>query len=175
MLSANAPTAERHTQSAIMRRYYLLKREKRLDQMTLKDGIALAVALVQATIDLAPAEAGVGGPIDVATVTTSGIKWIQKKANYASLPPAHSRVNDSNFRGTFQTLDNFQCVRCDFTDAHLFYEGLSDVELVDNTFGGSCRLALAPLAETRKPDVVARLKALMDGKCRIVVQNSNYP
>jgi hypothetical protein len=57
----------------------------------------------------------------------------------------------------------------------LFYAGRADVELVDSRLGGSCRLALAPDAEQRNPTVVARIKALVQDKCSIVIQDSNYP
>ena len=75
---------------------------------------------------------------------------------------------------TLQGLDNLQCVRRDFTDARLFYAGYGDVQLIDSRFGGTCRLALAPEAEARQPEVVRRLKTLVQDKCKVTVQNSNY-
>ena len=175
LLGAKRSTTDRHTQTAIMRRYYSLKGDGQLDRFTLREAISLARALVQATIDLAPPDAGVGGSFDVATLTRDGFHWVQKKPTFADLPSPHSRVFDSRFAGAPQNLDNLECVRCDFTDSKLFYAGTADVELVDNTFGGSCRLALAPDAEQRRPDVVRKLKDLMHGACRIVIQSSNYP
>jgi hypothetical protein len=156
-----------------MRRYYVLKKGSRLDQLTLREGVLLAKELVQSTIDLKPPTAGVGGPIDVAVVTRNGVRWIQRKRTVALLPSPHPRVFDSQI--SLQELDDFECVRCDFTDARLFYAGDADVQLVDSKFGGSCRLAVAPDAERKNPEATARLKALMQGKCRIVVQDSNFP
>jgi hypothetical protein len=156
-----------------MQRYYKLKRLGRLDQFTLKEGVLLARELIQATIDLAPPAAGVGGPVDIATVTSRGVQWVQRKAESAPLPAPHGRVYDSKL--SVQNLDGLECVRCDFTDARLFYAGYRDVELVGSKFGGTCRLALAPEAGQRNPSAVARLKALVRGKCSIVIQNSNFP
>jgi hypothetical protein len=173
MLSAQGPTTDHHTQTTIMRRYYWLKKWGRLDQLTLREGVSLARELVQSTIDLSPPTAGVGGPIDIAVVTRNGVRWVQRKQTFASLPRPHYRVFDSQV--PLQDLDDFECVRCDFTDARLFYAGDADVQLVNSKFGGSCRLALAPDAEQKNPEATARLKALMQGKCRIVVQDSNFP
>lgn len=175
MLGAKVPATDRHSRSAIMRRYYRLKKEGRLDQFRLSDGILLARELVQATIDRASQAAGVGGPIDIATVTTRGIHWVQRKNTAASFPPPHPRVSDSSFAGSVQILDGLECVRCDFTDARLFYVGSEDVQLIDSKFGGACRLTVAPDAERRRPEVVARLKALVRDKCEILVQNAGFP
>jgi len=173
ILAMTRPSSEKHTQTPIMRRYYLLKREGRLDQFTLREGTLLAKELVKATIDLAPISAGVGGPVDVATVTKSGVHWVARKDHAAALPNEHIRVQDSQI--SRQGLDGFECVRCDFTDAQLFYEGLDDVQIIDGKFGGDCRLALSPFAASRRPETVARLSVLVQGKCRITTQMTNYP
>ncbi len=173
MLSARSPSADWHTRTPIMRRYYASKQNGTLNQFTLQEGVSLAEELVQATIDLAPASAGVGGPIDIATVTKTGIHWIQHKANAEALPPSHFLITNSHLSP--QVLDDLECVHCDFTNAKLFYAGKADVVIVDGKFGGSCRLALSPDAESRRPAVVTRLRAFVQNKCQIVVQSSNYP
>lgn len=159
-----------YSQSAIMKRYYALKTEGQLDQFTLDEAILLARELVQATIDLAPQTAGVHGPIDIATLTGTGLHWIQRK-HAARFPSPHPSVSNSRFRDWHQPLENLQCIHCDFTDTQLVFNGNADVQLLDSTFGGNCRLFIAQNAKRKMPEVVSSLKQLVEGKCRIIEQN----
>ncbi|MCX6137524.1 MAG: hypothetical protein NTV54_08535 [Ignavibacteriales bacterium] len=60
-----------------------LRYDIRYDIMTLQDGIDFAVFIARATIEAQrfnqKSVMGVGGEIDVATITTRGFEWIQKK------------------------------------------------------------------------------------------------
>lgn len=55
-----------------MDRYYQLKKLARLNELTLDEAASLARNLIQATIELSPESAGVGGPIDIAVITRTG-------------------------------------------------------------------------------------------------------
>ena len=175
LLRANRPGRDKDGRSRIMKRYYRLKRAGQLDRFTLADAIILARELVQATIDFAPQSWGVGGPIDLATVTRTGVHWIQRKSGNAPLPTPHIRVTNSTFGPSPQVLDNLQCINCDFTDSHLLFAGTADVQLLDSKFGGKCRLVITPEAKRHRPDTVEALQQLIGHKCGQVVQESNYP
>lgn len=60
-----------------------LRYDIRYELMSLQDGIDFAVFIVRATIEAQRfnqrSVMGVGGAIDVATITTHGFEWIQKK------------------------------------------------------------------------------------------------
>lgn len=56
------------TTTMIMRRYFELKKAGHLDELSLLEAEQLAAGLVQNTVKYAPEAAGVGGPIDVATL-----------------------------------------------------------------------------------------------------------
>ena len=173
LLGEDIASDDPHTRTPIMLRFYQLKRTHRLNEFTLNDAVLLAREIVQATIDLSDQDAGVGGPIDIATITQGGVRWIQRKCGSELLPRTHFRIYDS--RLTLQTLDNIECVRCDFTNARLFYAGDADVQLVEAKLGGSCRLAIAPDADKKNPQVAAKLKSLVRGHCRVVIQKGNFP
>lgn len=173
ILGADVASDDPHTRTPVLLRFYQLKRMHRLNEFTLKDAVLLAREMVQATIDLSNEDAGVGGPIDIATITQGGVRWIQRKCDSELLPRTHLRIYDS--RLTLQTLGNIECVRCDFTNARLFYAGDADVQLVDARLGGSCRLAIAPDADKKNPQALAKLKSLVQGHCRVVVQQGNFP
>ena len=173
LLGADVASDDPHTRTPALLRFYQLKRKHRLNEFMLKDAVLLAREMVQATIDLSDEKAGVGGPIDIATITRRGVRWIQRKCDSELLQRTHFRIYDS--RLTLQTLDNIECVRCDFTNARLFYAGDADVQLVEAKLGGSCRLAIAPDADKKNPQALAKLKSLVQGHCRIVVQQGNFP
>lgn len=92
-------------------------------------------------------------------LTERGFRWVQRRPDPVPLPPVHSLVSDAHL--TVQDLDGLQCIRCDFIDAHLFYAGDADVQVVSSKLGGSCRLAIAPDAEQKTHQTVAKLRALM--------------
>ena len=64
------------TTTMIMRRYFELKKAGHLDELSLLEAEQLAAGLVQNTVKYAPEAAGVGGPIDVATLSKDGFRWI---------------------------------------------------------------------------------------------------
>ncbi len=74
LLSATRSGHDRQSRSKMMRRYYRWKNAGQLDRFTLDEAVVLARELVQATIDLAPRSAGVGGPVDIATLNQSGFR-----------------------------------------------------------------------------------------------------
>ncbi|MFI5071390.1 MAG: hypothetical protein ACHP8A_10925 [Terriglobales bacterium] len=175
LLGDNRSERDKHSRSCIMTRYYRLKRAGQLDQLTLIEGIILARELIQATIDSAPQSAGVGGPIDIATVTKTGFHWIQRKCGVATLPTPLIRVTNSSFGHSPLVLDKLQCLNCDFTDAHLLYAGTGDVQLLNCKFGGSCLLVITPDAKRRRPETVEALRKLIGSQCAQLEQESNYP
>ena len=81
--------------SSALQRYYSLKASHRLDDITLSDAIELAKALIQATYQFCPRDCGVGGNIDVATVTDRGFEAVQIK-NCSS--PATSIRHQNDWR-----------------------------------------------------------------------------
>jgi hypothetical protein len=87
ILGASAPGNDKYSRSLILRKFYERKRAGTLDQFTIKEAVDLARTLVNATVALAPREAGVGGPVDILTVTPQGISWVQRKTNAAPFPP----------------------------------------------------------------------------------------
>jgi len=175
MLQANSPAQDKHTQSPIMTRYYRLKRAGDLDRFALAEAVILARELVQATIDLAPRSGGVGGPIDIATVTRNGFHCIQRKCRVAPVPSTKVKVTDSTFGPYQQDLDNLQCINCDFTDTQMFFAGTADVQLLNSKFGGKCQLVLRSGAKSRRPHTVEALRNLIGQQCALVLQESKFP
>jgi len=168
LLAANKPGEDVFSRTAIMRRFYLFKLKRRLDDLRLADGIELARTLEEATIALAPAAAGVGGPVDILTLSEAGYTWIQRKEKSAPLPPPWAiQFIGNRFIGGRQGLDGLQCLGCSFTDVDLTYNGDGDVELIQPKFDGSCRLRLGPHASEKMPHTVAALENLLRGKCEI--------
>lgn len=174
LLQARRPVHDKHSRSLIMKRYYNLKRTGKLDQLTLSEGIILARELVQATIDLAPQSAGVGGPIDIATVTKSGFHCVQQKCRVARLHSTKLTVTDSTFGPYQQDLDNLQCINCDFTDTHMYFAGTEDVQLLNSKFGGQCQLVIASAAKRDRPEIVQALQKEIGQECDQVVQKEDY-
>jgi 20S proteasome alpha/beta subunit len=174
LLEARRPIHDQHSQSLIMKRYYTLKRAAKLDQLTLNEGISLARELVQATIDLAPQSAGVGGPIDIATVTKSGFHCVQQKCRVARLHSTKLTVTNSTFGPYQQDLDNLQCINCDFTDTHMSFAGTGEVQLLNSKFGGRCQLLIASTAKRNRPEIVEALQKEIGQKCDQVVQEADH-
>jgi hypothetical protein len=53
----------------------------------------------------------------------------------------------------------------------MVFNGNTDVQILDSTFGGNCRLFIARNAKYKMPEAVSSLKELVEGKCRIIEQN----
>jgi hypothetical protein len=173
LMDADKPGTDRFSQSQIMKKYYMMKRRGRLDEVTLKDAVRLAEVIVRATEELAPPEAGVGGPIDVATVTPAGVHWIRKKTNVAPVPaPFRARYAGGNLpvnKAPFgMNLDGIQCISCTIADGSLFfYDGDADTELIDPEFQGAgrCSVILRDGANRKRPDAVRRLISALGNRC----------
>jgi hypothetical protein len=59
-------------------RYFELKSQNKLDSITLDEEVKLAEALIAETIHIAGPQLGVGGQIDIATMTpTAGFQWVK--------------------------------------------------------------------------------------------------
>ena len=60
-----------------MNTYFELREGNRLDSMSLKQAVRLADSLIRTNIELAGADLGIGGQVDIATITREGgFKWI---------------------------------------------------------------------------------------------------
>jgi hypothetical protein len=152
-----------------MLRYYRLKATHKLDDMTLADAVELARLLVKATIEFAPNDYGVGGPVDVATVTPEGFNWVaRKKQPYTyGLPLDDLRVGIS-FEEAMQPLDGFNCVKCRFTNMDLSFAGTATAQLIEPKISGRCVLQIKSGATAKMPDVVADLEYFLSDHCVII-------
>ena len=151
-----------------MKLFYERKQKGRLDEYTLTEAIELARTLVAATIASAPSEAGVGGPIDILTLTKDGVRWVGRKERSAPFPKFPGPlVVQSTFGEGKQPLDGLNCVRCRFVDMDLSYAGNADVELISPTVSGRCRLNILPEASRKMASTVDRLKRTFANKCEI--------
>ena len=172
LIKATGPS-DGFSNSPAMKLFYERKRQGHLDEYTLEEAIELASGLVSATIMSAPQEAGVGGPIDVLTVTKDGVHWVKRKERSAPFPPPfRSRFVVSRFGGGRQPLDGLECVRCTFRDIEFSYAGDGDVELLAPNIEGNCRLKISPDARRKMPLVVDRLKHALSNKCEIIEEPS---
>jgi len=170
LIGAEGPSAKRYSRTATMKMFYERKHQDALDQYTLLEAIEFARDLVAATIAAEPPGGGVGGPIDVLTVTKDGFHWIEKKKHFAPFPPpidfmfvATSRKDD------YQALDGFNFVVPTFHNMKLSFGGDKDVQLLQPTITGTCQFRILPGARRKMPAVVARLtKVLKDRNCDIV-------
>jgi hypothetical protein len=168
LMGANAPGDDEYSRSLILRKFYERKRAGTLDRFTIKEAVDLARTLVAATVALAPKEAGVGGPVDILTVTPQGISWVQRKTNAAAFPPPFKfRLFGGGINNGGQDLDGFECFRCTFMNAVLRYHGDGNLELVAPIIEGTCRLELSADARRKSPVVVERLLRVLSGKCEI--------
>jgi hypothetical protein len=177
LTSASAPIDNGFSNSAVMRKYYSRKAASKLDDYTLTEAIELAMGLETESARALPRKAGVGGPIDVLTLTKKGPEWIQRKSNSAPFPPLYkgqySRGID--FNSNVDDIDGLHCVHCMFSDEELYYLGREDVELLDPRIVGTCHLRITKRAVTRAPDVVEQLKSGLRGKCEVLeVENNNF-
>lgn len=166
MLRANTVGTDQFSQTPIMKKYYFMKRQARLDSFSLLDATDLARVLVQATETQAPVEAGVGGPIDIATLTTEGVKWVQKKT-VATEPSPRFRIRFSDMTlpsGT--SFDGIECLSCTIPDGAVYwYRGQGDANFIDLKFQGRCSLVFGPDAVRTRPETVQKLKDAFRAKC----------
>lgn len=169
LLNADRPGNDQFSRSSIMRKYYRLKRLRALDTLSLQEAVSLADTLVAATEKLSPEERGVGGPIDIATVTPQGVKWIRKKTNVAPIPaPFQIRFEGGNLPKQLfgMYIDGVQCIDCAIPDQSLFfYKGDADLELIDPIFEGRCSVILEEGAKNKQPQVVRRLISALNKRC----------
>jgi 20S proteasome alpha/beta subunit len=174
LIKANEPLPGiEFSNSAVMKKFYERKKQGHLDEYSLEDAVALAKALVAATIEILPPQAGVGGPIDVLTVTKNGIHWVQRKERSAPFPPPyHVRFFGTRIGGGGQPLDGLECIRCRFHDIEFSYAGDGDVELLAPVIEGHCRLKVLPDARRKMPLVVDRLKRALANKCEIIEERA---
>jgi hypothetical protein len=175
MLNATRPVSGNgFSRYKIMLRYYRLKRDGKLNDLTLRDAVRIAELVIKATEQLAPTESGVGGPIDIATLTAArGVTWIRKKSNSAPVPPPfHVRFTMSALPVAEPprdfALDGVQCIRCRIANGSLFtYHGNADVELIDPIFEGAgrCSVLLFENANHKQPQAVERLISALGRRC----------
>lgn len=167
LVSADGPIENKYSRVPAMATFYDRKRRGHLDEYTLEEAIELAKILVEATIATAPHSAGVGGPIDILTVTTSGVNWIaHKNVQRAELRSRH-RIVASRI-GRTADLDSSEYVRCTFGDGVILrYRGEADADVIDPTFEGKCTLVLEKGAAQRRPETVKKLRTILGPQCTI--------
>lgn len=153
----------------MLKLFYERKQKGHLDDYTLAEAVELARELVAVTIRLAPPDAGVGGPIDVLTLTKDGVHWVQRKERNAPFPTLSGpRLFVSMLGGEKQPLDGLLCVRCELDIRAFSYAGDQDVELLEPTIKGPCKLAILPGAHEKMPAVVNRLERMIGATCEII-------
>jgi len=166
------------SQEGIMRRYYLLKREHRLSELSVDEGKALAQLLVKSAIafaDANPAQClGIGGDIAVLAVTRQGPDWVLPldKARLAPASPSFAvRAIDGDM---FGRLDGVQWLRGTVpANAILTFQGQGDVLMIQPKFRGKCTFVLSEEAEQKMPDTVTRLRSALGEKCDVYRQTRN--
>ena len=170
LISLDGPTeAFPFTSTLIMRRYFELKKAGHLDKLSLSEAEQLATGLVEDTVNRAPEADGVGGPIDVATLSSDGFRWIARKQNVAPLTPMfQQRLINSGAADGFQTLDGFECVRCTFRNETFTFKGTADFRLVQPIFRDECKVTLDADAKYKMPQAVERIRRVMGGHCKIM-------
>jgi hypothetical protein len=176
LIKANGPLANAFSQSVTMKLFYERKQQGHLDEYSLKEAIELAKGLVAATIAAEPQDGGVGGPIDVLTVTRDGVHWIQRKERSAPFPPPFGNLLvAATLGGSHQPLDGLNFVQPIFNDMDLSFAGNGNVQLLKPTITGSCRLRILPGARRKMPVVVERLKRTLADKCEIKEETDPEP
>jgi hypothetical protein len=163
---------EPNSQQDIMKRYYLLKREHQLSQLTLGDGQLLAQSLVKAVITFAsehPAQCfGIGGDVQVLDVTRDGMNWILPLDKSKLAPPTPSyrmRFVNSTMRGR---LDGAQWVRGQMSaNAAVTFSGDGDVAVVQPRFAGNCTFLLIDGAEIKMPSTAQKLRTIFAPHCDV--------
>jgi hypothetical protein len=169
LIKATGPSANAYSQSPSMKLFYERKQQGGLDKYSLMEAIELAKGLAAATIAAEPPNGGVGGPIDVLTVTKDGVRWIQKKERSAPFPPPYRIMLVASSMGSGrQPLDGLNLVRPTLNNMDLSFAGDGNVQLLKPIINGSCRLRILPGARRKMPVVVDRLKRTLAGKCEIV-------
>jgi hypothetical protein len=171
LISLDGPTnAVPFTGTPIMRRYFELKKAGRLDDLSLFEAEQLASGLVEDTVNRAPEEAGVHGPIDVATLSSEGFRWIAQKQNVAPLTPMFRSRYTNYFAedGGPLSLDGFECVRCTFRNQPFTFEGRGDFRLVQPIFRDECKVTLDADAKAKMPQAVEEIRHVMGDHCKIV-------
>jgi hypothetical protein len=166
------------SQQEIMRRYYLLKTQHRLGELTLAEGEQLAPMLVHAAISFANAHPevcfGIGGDVQVVTITAKGPRWVAPLDKSKVVPLEAdfiARVQDSPMYGE---LDGIQWLRGMVpADAKLFYSGTADAVVVEPKFEGRCTFEVLPGAEKRMPATVSKLESALGGHCDVYGQTSS--
>jgi hypothetical protein len=155
------------THSQIFRTFYRRKASGTLDSFTLKEGVDLAQAFVQATLQTSLPSWGVGGPIDVLTLTQHGTTWKVQKHEQEFPPAFHEYRRQISMANGNELLDGLQCLLCRFENMTLRYEGLAPVELVRPKFEGKCELLLGNNARKQRPIDVQYLEQLVAGHCSV--------
>jgi len=170
LISLDGPTeAFPFTSTLIMRRYFELKKAGHLDKLSLSEAERLATGLVEDTVSRAPQADGVGGPIDVATLSSDGFRWIARKQNVAPLTPMfQARFIDSGVANGSQPLDGFECVRCTFRNTTFTFKGQAEFRLIQPIFRDECKVNLDADAKYKMPQAVERIRRVMGGRCRIM-------
>jgi hypothetical protein len=170
LISLDGPTeAFPFTSTLIMRRYFELKKAGHLDKLSLSEAEQLAAGLVEDTVNRAPEADGVGGPIDVATLSSDGFRWIARKQNVAPLTPIfQARFIDAFADGGGQPLDGFECVRCTFRNTTFTFKGKADFRLVQPIFRDECKVNLDADAKNKMPQAVERIRRAMGARCKIM-------
>jgi hypothetical protein len=168
-----ATVTDSYSQDAIMERYYSLKKANRLSDLTLEDGKRLAPLLVEAAITYSTAHPescmGIGGSIDVLTVTKEGTEWVRKKTNTAPIPPVYRlRIEDSDMNKTVTPLDGEEWLRPRVpASAIITFNGMLDARVAQPKFAGPCTFIIGPDAERHMPETTARLKATFEKACDV--------
>jgi hypothetical protein len=157
------------TTTHIMRRYFELKKGGHLEELSLLEAQRLAAGLVEDAVRRAPEEDGVGGPIDLATLSADGFRWIAQKQNVAPLTPMFKSRYTNYFADSNgpQPLDGFECVRCTFRNQTFTFKGNADFRLVQPIFRDECEVKLDANAKYRKPQAVDQIRRVMGSSCKV--------
>lgn len=170
LLSLEQPSNDNsYSHAPAMQAYYTLKRNRRLQDLTVKEGVELATLLIEAAINYAstqPCQLGIGGSVDVLSLTVDGAQWIHKKKEVAPSPPIYRiRVIDSDMVGI---IDGGEWLRGKVPpNGTLIFKGHGDVRMVSPTFAGPCTFLISDGAEQRMPETVARLKTILGKACDV--------
>jgi hypothetical protein len=164
--------ANPYSQEPAMEKYYSLKASNKLSELSLEDGEKLARVLVEAAINYAAAKPclGIGGSVDVLSLTDGGTKWVHKKTSIAPRPPMYvARILDSQMTGK---IDGGEWVRGRVpVNATIVFNGDLETRVVQPKFEGPCNFEIGQNAEQRMPATTARLKATFGKACDVYVQS----
>jgi 20S proteasome alpha/beta subunit len=172
LIDSDASSVENvYSQDPAMVKYYSLKRNGQLSELTLDDGKDLVELLMKAAIESARPGDGVGGSVDMLTITGEGVNWVRRKKLVASSPPMFAvRSFDTPLPSQ---LDGVECVNCTVpTNALLRFEGTSAPHLPRLMFTGPCKLVLGKTAQHSMPEATRNLKSVMSGACDIVQEDA---